>query len=65
MCAGRVKGARFIDTPPDAAGVGVGGVGDDVCELFAEGLGNVFVTGKGAVVECDGLVWRCRDCVVG
>ena len=34
MCAGRVKGARLNDAPPDAAGVGVGGVGDNVGEFY-------------------------------
>ena len=57
MCAGRIKGARLYDTPPDAAGVGVRGVGDDVGELFAEGLGYVSVSGKCAVAEFDRLVW--------
>ena len=65
VCAGRVEGARLNDMPPDTAGVGVGGVGDDGGELFAEGRGYVFVLGKGTGVEGDRLVGRGGGCVVG
>ena len=40
-------------------------MGDNVGELFAEGLSYVSVSGKCAVAESDRLVWRGGGSVIG
>ena len=64
-----VKRTHLVEAPLDKAGSGIGGVRDGGGELFIEGYGYFTVTGKGFVLEGNGLIGCdgdvCRIVILG
>ena len=60
-----VKRTHLVEAPLDKAGSGIGGVRDGGGELFIEGYGYFTVTGKGFVLEGNGLIGWDGDVFTG